>query len=517
MGNVGPRARSTAVLAAAVLALTIVLAPGTATAQTAASGGAATVTPTPTETPTSTPTPSPSPTASPVPPVTVHGYYRTPWSTDPRIYRTRTDGSVTALTRDQWQAAGSPRLRVLPVDYGRVTWSPQVYALITWPDGGDDRRIDKVVALDRTSFVSAGSPKVRLMGHVPTTQYFRYQSGPADLYARTPDGKTKKMTSSERAAAGSPRGGRVVAGGWYRAAWSPAVHFVRTDGSHRVITADEYRRAGRPHVARPPTVYAKTAWSPIVYGLVTWPTSETDRSVDTVEALSAAEFARAGRPKTTLRPRIPGDSFVRLSTGSSILHRMDGYLTPVTPAQWRSAGSPNVRTVAPAKPMYIRGILIVNKSIPLPSSYGNGLRPELTNAWNRMRSDAKKDGVSLSIISGFRSYASQQSVFASKVRQHGRAEAERRSARPGHSEHQTGLAIDVNSISQSWGETRAGRWVAANAHRYGFIVRYPRGKEKVTGYRWEPWHLRYVGTGTATHLKKTGLTLDEYLGVTSRY
>ena len=59
--------------------------------------------------------------------------------------------------------------------------------------------------------------------------------------------------------------------------------------------------------------------------------------------------------------------------------------------------------------------------------------------------------------------------------------------------------------------------MAANAHRYGFIVRYPKGKEKVTGYRWEPWHLRYVGTGTATHLKKTGLTLDEYLGVTSRY
>ncbi|WP_217576871.1 hypothetical protein, partial [Streptomyces sp. GbtcB7] len=145
----------------------------------------------------------------------------------------------------------------------------------------------------------------------------------------------------------------------YRAAWSPAVHFVRTNGSHRVITAAEYRRAGKPQVARAPVVYAKTAWSPIVYGLVTWPTSTGDRSIDTVEALSAAEYARAGRPKTTIRSRIPGDSFVRLSTGSSILHRMDGYLTPVTTAQWRSAGSPAVRTVAPGKPMYIRGIQIV--------------------------------------------------------------------------------------------------------------------------------------------------------------
>ena len=513
MGNQGPRARWTAVLAAAVLSLTVVLTPGAASAQTAAP----TDTPSPTPTQAPTPTPTPAPTASPSPSVTVHGYYRTPWSTDPRVYRTRTDGSVTALSREQWKAAGSPRIRTLPVTYGRVTWSPQVYALITWPDGTDDRGVDKVVALDRTSFVSAGSPKVRLMGHVPTTRYFRYQSGPSDLYARTPDGKTKKMTSAERRAAGSPRAGSVVAGGWYRAAWSPAVHFVRTNGSHRVITAAEYRRAGKPQVARAPVVYAKTAWSPVVYGLVTWPTSAGDRSIDTVEALSAAEYARAGRPKTTIRSRIPGDSFVRLSTGSSILHRMNGYLTPVTTAQWRSAGSPAVRTVAPGKPMYIRGILIVNKSIPLPSSYGNGLRPELTSAWSRMRADARKDGISLSIISGFRSYASQQSVFASKVRQHGRAEAERRSARPGHSEHQTGFAIDVNSISQSWGETRAGRWVAANAHRYGFIVRYPRGEEKVTGYRWEPWHLRYVGTGVATHLKKTGLTLDEYLGVTSRY
>ncbi|MCM3697382.1 M15 family metallopeptidase [Microbacterium oleivorans] len=516
MGNVGLRARSMAVLAAVLVVLTGVLTPGVATAQTStSSSGPAASAATPTPTP--TPAPTPTPTETPAPPITVHGYYRTPWTTDPRIYRTRTDGSVTALSREQWKAAGSPRLRILPVEYGRATWSPQVYALIIWPDGGDDRRVDKVVALDRASFVSAGSPKVRLMGHVPTTRYLRYQSGPGDLYARTPDGKTKKMTSAERSAAGSPRADRVIAGGWYRAVWSPAVHFVRPDGSHRVITADEYRRAGKPHVARAPVVYAKTSWSPVVYGLVSWPTSDTDRTVDTVEALSAAEFARAGRPKVTVRPRIPGDSFVRLSTGSSILHRMKGYFSPVTTAQWRSAGSPKVTTVAPAKPMHIRGILIVNKSIPLPSSYGNGLRPELTSAWSRMRADAKKDGISLSIISGFRSYASQQSVFASKVRQHGRAEAERRSARPGHSEHQTGLAIDVNSISQSWGETRAGRWVAANAHRYGFIVRYPKGKEKVTGYRWEPWHLRYVGTGTATHLKKTGLTLDEYLGVTSRY
>lgn len=485
-------------LAALAVTATLIQAPTAATAQTA--------------------TPSPTPSATPTAPaVTVYGYYRTPWTTDPRIYRTRTDGTVTALTREQWKAAGSPAVKLLPVVYGRTTWSGQVYGLLTWPHADGDRAVDKVVPLDRAAYVSAGSPKVRVMGHVPTTRYFRYQSGPNDLYARTPDGVAKKMTKAERSAAGRPRAGSVIAGGWYRAAWSPVVRFVRPDGTHRAVSAGDYRRAGRPQVARPPTVYAKTAWSPIVYGLVTWPTSPSDRSVDTVVALARDDYARAGRPKATIRPRIPGDSFVRFSTGPTVFHRMDGYLTPVTATQWRSVGSPKPRVIAPPKPTYVRGILVVNKSHPLPASFGNGLRPELTRAWAAMRADATKEGIALSIISGYRSYASQESVFASKVRQHGRAEAERRSARPGYSEHQTGLAIDLNSISQSWGDTRAGRWVAANAHRYGFIVRYPKGKESITGYRWEPWHLRHVGVPTATHLKKTGLTLDEYLGVTSRY
>ncbi len=516
MGRATPISRWTAVLGAVAVTAALAQAPLTATAQTAPPSPSPSETVSPSPSPSVAPTPSPTPTGTP-PTVAVYGHYRTPWDTDPKIYRVQTDGTVTPLSREQWRAAGSPPVDVAPVSYARTSWSPRVYALITWPHADDDRAVDRVIALSRTSLERVGSPTGRVLGHVPTTRYFRYQSGPRDLYARTPDGATKKLTATERRAAGSPSPTSTIAGGWYRAAWSPDVRFVRPDGSHRRITAAEYRRAGKPQVSRPPTVYAKTAWSPVVYGLVTWPTSPSDRSVDTVARLSAADFARAGRPKTTIRPRIPGDSFVRLSTGPTIFHRMGGTLTPVSAAQWTQAGAPNIRTVAPAKPTYIRDILLVNKSHPLPSSFGNGLRPALTKAWSMMRADAREEGISLSIISGFRSYASQRSVFASKVRQHGRAEAERRSARPGYSEHQTGLAIDVNSISQSWGNTRAGRWVAANAHRYGFIVRYPKGKEHITGYRWEPWHLRHVGTSTAAHLKRTGLTLDEYLGVTSRY
>lgn len=449
--------------------------------------------------------------------VSVYGHYRTPWSTDGSVYRVRTDGTVRKLTREQWVDAGRPTVEVAPVTYARTSWSRTVYGLITWPHKDGDTAVDRVVTLSRSALDRAGSPRPRVLGHVPTTTYFRYLSGPSDLYARTPDGAAKLLTPAQRAAAGSPKAAAVKPGGYFRAAWSSRIHFVTPRGARVVISADEYARRGEPHVAIAPTVYARTPWAPAVHALITWPQSSTDRSVDQVVRMTRDDLRRAGRPGLTTRYRIPGDAFVRLTTGRTIFHRVGGTLTPVSAAQWRAADTPTVTEVRPGKPLYVRDILLVNKSHPLPSSFGNGLRPELTRAWSRMRADARAQGISLTIISGFRSYASQQSVFASKVRQHGRAEAERRSARPGHSEHQTGLAIDLNSISQSWGETRAGRWVAANAHRYGFIVRYPKGKEHITGYRWEPWHLRHVGVPVATHLKKTGKTLDEYLGVRSRY
>ncbi|MFS0866822.1 D-alanyl-D-alanine carboxypeptidase family protein [Microbacterium sp. 179-B 1A2 NHS] len=462
--------------------------------------------------------PVPAPSASPSPePVTVYGYYRTPWTTDQSVYEVRTDGSVRRLSVAQWDRLGKPKRAVAPVSYVRASWSRTVYGLLTWPHHKGDRAVDDVVTLDAAALRSVGTPTSRVVGHVPTTRYSRYVSGPKDLYARTPDGVRHLLTARERAAAGSPKPHDVVPGGYYRAKWSKNVHFVAASGAQRVISAATYAAAGKPQVSIAPTVYARTPWSSTVHALITWPHRPGDRSVDQVVRLTAATYAAAGRPRTTTRYRIPGDSFVRLTVGDTVYHRLSGTLTPVTASQWRAAGSPKVRSVRPAKPAHIRDILIVNKSLPLPSSYGNGLRPELTRAFSTMKAAARKDGVSLTIISGFRSYATQKSVFASKVRQHGRAAAEKRSARPGHSEHQTGLAIDVNSISQAWGETKAGRWVAKHGPEYGFIVRYPKGKEKVTGYRWEPWHLRYVGTAVAKKLTSAKLTLEEYLRVPSRY
>ena len=170
-----------------------------------------------------------------------------------------------------------------------------------------------------------------------------------------------------------------------------------------------------------------------------------------------------------------------------------------------------------SEPTIIRGILVANKTYALPSDYGNGLTAETQSAFATMKAAAAAEGHNLFISSGFRSYATQTGLYNKYVANDGKADADRYSARPGHSEHQTGLAFDLNSISEAFGGQPAGIWVAEHGHEYGFIVRYPQGKEEVTGYKWEPWHLRYVGVDIATRLHDSGLTVEEYLGITSVY
>lgn len=182
-----------------------------------------------------------------------------------------------------------------------------------------------------------------------------------------------------------------------------------------------------------------------------------------------------------------------------------------------AAANPGRGSSDDVQPTYINGILVVNKTYALPSWFGNGLTPETTAAFDAMRAEAASQGLNLYISSGFRSYASQTSIYNRFVASEGVAGADAHSARPGHSEHQTGMAIDLNTISEEFGSTPEGKWVAANAHRFGFIVRYPQGKQAITGYVWEPWHLRYLGVDQATAVYNSGLTLEEYLGVTSVY
>mgnify|MGYP003541973401 FL=1 len=179
-----------------------------------------------------------------------------------------------------------------------------------------------------------------------------------------------------------------------------------------------------------------------------------------------------------------------------------------------------IAAAAVAEPTYIDGILIANKKYPLPQDFNPGENKEARAALDQMAADAKALGFDLVAFSGFRSYEYQTTLYNNYVNRDGKEAADRYSARPGHSEHQTGLAFDVGEKSREdlwltaeFGETPAGKWLADNAYKYGFILRYPEGKEDVTGFMYEAWHFRYLGVEKATEVKQTGLTLEEYLSV----
>ena len=180
--------------------------------------------------------------------------------------------------------------------------------------------------------------------------------------------------------------------------------------------------------------------------------------------------------------------------------------------------------------------VFVNKDYALPGdyvpddlvkpdvNYYNGLaerrylRKEASKALEKMFEAAKEDGIYLYGVSGYRSYARQKTIYGNNINRKGKNETNKASAKPGHSEHQTGLSIDISISSlggdlvEEFGTTDAGKWVAKNGHKYGFIIRYPKGKEKVTGYSYEPWHIRYVGKDLAKYLYKNKLTMEEYYG-----
>ena len=171
-------------------------------------------------------------------------------------------------------------------------------------------------------------------------------------------------------------------------------------------------------------------------------------------------------------------------------------------------------------------LVLVNKYHSLSSQYvpsdlvalkhgGSGvtLRAEAAAAFDRMADAARADGVVIQGVSGYRSYSLQNSLYSRYSAKDGRAAADRYSARPGHSEHQTGLAIDVNNggVYTKFGGTAAHSWAVKHLHEYGFIIRYTRANEWITGYKDEAWHFRYVGVQAATEIYHLGLTLEEYL------
>lgn len=137
------------------------------------------------------------------------------------------------------------------------------------------------------------------------------------------------------------------------------------------------------------------------------------------------------------------------------------------------------------------------------------LREQAARALERLVAEARADGVRVVSLSAYRPYPLQRSIFDRNVAALGQEAAERLTARPGYSEHQTGLTDDLGdgsgrcAIQTCFAGTPAGGWLAANAWRYGFILRYPRGEQRATGIQWEPWHFRYVGVPLARHMRDT--------------
>lgn len=170
---------------------------------------------------------------------------------------------------------------------------------------------------------------------------------------------------------------------------------------------------------------------------------------------------------------------------------------------------------------------LVNKHYALPAGYvpelealgkgyGSGsLRPEAAQAFRAMADGARADGISLRSVSAYRSYASQRVTYNNYLKKYKRSLVDTFSARPGHSEHQTGLALDINAASSRahFEKTPAFAWLKAHCAEYGFILRYDQGKEAITGYRFEPWHYRYVGADIARACMEQGIAYEEYLAL----
>lgn len=170
---------------------------------------------------------------------------------------------------------------------------------------------------------------------------------------------------------------------------------------------------------------------------------------------------------------------------------------------------------------YVPSDLIVpNVSLRLSASSSEMLvRPDSGAALEAMFKQASDSGVYLRLASGYRSYSTQLAVHQNYANTQGAVNADTFSARAGHSEHQTGLAADIEPLSrtceldQCFENTPEGQWLATNAYKFGFIIRYQKNTQKITGYQYEPWHIRYVGTDLAAQLNASGQTMEEFFNL----
>ena len=205
-----------------------------------------------------------------------------------------------------------------------------------------------------------------------------------------------------------------------------------------------------------------------------------------------------------------GATRVRLVGGPGAIRGLVGRLEPCRSTRSASSLWVVVNKKRPLDPLRYAPSSLVKPS--LSNINGQSLRSDAAAALARLAAGSRDAGAGrIAMLSGYRSYSYQSTVYANKLASAGRAEADRWVARPGYSEHQTGLGTDVSPVGASTcssytciGSTPQGRWIAANAWRYGFVVRYEKGQTEVTGYNPEPWHLRYVGAALARDYHEGG-------------
>ncbi len=254
----------------------------------------------------------------------------------------------------------------------------------------------------------------------------------------------------------------------------------------------------------------------------------SDESVATVDNIGRITPVSAGSCTVTVtsanNPQVRAEVSVTVTAAGQT-----AALTTASPAAVTSAAA-SAETVTSAATStrddievidgltYVHGILIANKTYALPASYNpGGILPEAQDAFDKMAAAAAEDGLTFTIVSGFRSYDFQKQLYTNYCNRDGKEAADRYSARAGHSEHQTGLAMDINCAGAAFNDTPEAKWIAANCWKYGFILRYPQDKEDVTGYMYESWHVRYLGEEWAKTIYDSGLTLEEYFHIDSKY
>ena len=276
---------------------------------------------------------------------------------------------------------------------------------------------------------------------------------------------------------------------------------------------------------------------------------KTVAAVAMAAALAGCSIGGAPAPGSVIEPpapiqkpadTIPGPAPADKPAGQQPAQGQQPGQTPQTgQAEQGNAGQPTVpeRPVdkSPVVPNPNDVLVMVNKSVRLPDGYTPAdlvepqvrfifsekvekrmMRQEAARALEQMFAAADKDGVKLAGVSGYRSYETQVGLFNYYVKIDGYEKAVTYSAEPGHSEHQTGLTMDVSgstgacAADDCFAGTPEAEWLAKHGAEHGFIVRYPKGKESITGYTYEPWHMRYVGVAAAKEISAAGLTLEEW-------